>query len=102
LQRVVRIADEAQLDAGVETLLWPESPYVARTELVESAFEQGCWRASEPLTVRLTQVARHYEVGANGDWAVSYRRLDSIDLEPSEWSDAVVDPRQAAYCDSFR
>jgi hypothetical protein len=98
---LVRTADEAELDAGVWTSLWPEAPYALTDALLESVFEQGCWSVDAPLSVRLVQVARAYRVGEAADFATIFRRLDAVRLEPEDWAMALSEPAPAPYCEAF-
>jgi hypothetical protein len=101
-QPLVRLADEAELEAALGISSSPESGHAARFDIISSAYSQGCWSSEQPISARLTQVARDYAVLEDGDAAVVFRRLDRIELEPELFRDAVEALAPPAYCSGFR
>ncbi len=100
-QRLLREADGAELDGSLWISLWPEWPAIAVNEVLASAFSQGCWVADEPLSVRVTQIARSYTTGETSDAAVVFRRLDTAEVAPDEWAAGLELPELLPYCDGF-
>jgi hypothetical protein len=100
-QRLLRETDEAELDGSLWISLWPEWPAIAVNAVLASAFSQGCWVADEPLSVRVTQIARSYTTGETSDAAVVFRRLDTAQVAPDEWTTGLELPELLAYCEGF-
>jgi hypothetical protein len=101
-QRLIRLADEAELEAALGISLPPDIAHAARFSVISSAYSQGCWSGEQPISARLTQVARDYAVRNDGDAAVVFRRLDRIELEPELFSDAFEAGASSSYCSGFR
>lgn len=103
-QRIFRTSDDVELDASLFISLWPEWPTVATNEVLDSAFAQGCWSADEPLSVRVSQIARSYTASPASqpsDIAVIARRLDLARLAPEQWTRALTLPSLLPYCEGF-
>jgi hypothetical protein len=101
-QRLLRETDEAELDGSLWISLWPEWPAIAVNAVLASAFSQGCWVADEPLSVRVTQIARSYTTGETSDAAVVFRRLDTVQVAPDQWATGLELPELLGYCFGFR
>jgi hypothetical protein len=101
-QRLIRLSDQAELEAALGISLPPELAHAAHFDVISSAYSQGCWSSEQPVSARLTQVARDYTVLDDGDAAVVFRRLDRIELEPELFRDAVEAGAPPAYCSGFR
>ena len=101
-QRLIRLADETELEAALGISLPPEMAHAVRFSVISSAYSQGCWSDEQPISARLTQVARDYAVLDDGDAAVVFRRLDRIELEPELFRDAFEAGAPPGYCGGFR
>ena len=100
-QTIHRSADSAPFEAIVGMSLAPSTRYLASPALLDGAFELGCWSFEKPLSVRVTQVARAYAIGADGDFAVVHHRHDVASVPDTLWSEAIASVRTAAYCADF-
>ncbi len=103
-QPIVRSSDGVELDASLFISLGPEWPAIATNEALDSAFAQGCWSADQPLSVRVSQVARSYTAAPASqpsDLAVIARRLDLTQLAPEQWTRELTLPSLLPYCETF-
>jgi hypothetical protein len=105
VQEKRRASDGSEVDALVRTLLAPGIPYGLSARLVNDVAGQGCWSSDRPIEARVHQVVRSYQLRAPrapGDSAVSYERIEKLEIAPPRWTVLLGPARPSPYCDQLR
>jgi hypothetical protein len=89
------------LDALVRTTLAPGTAYAVTPALLTSVASQGCWSRERTIEARLHQTSRQYRSRKQGDWAVVYERVDSLEVSVEDWTALLGDPKPATYCKDY-
>jgi hypothetical protein len=96
-----RKADKSRVDALVRTLVQPGGSYALSPALLTNVAAQGCWSREGPIEGRVRQVARSYQQRFDGDWAVSFERIEVVSIPSEEWTALLGEPRPLGYCENF-